>query len=94
MIFSYQRLLIFADYVLLLYKIYMQSEINNSAPGPILNPKETAHYLGLHLITIYRLIKKGELPAFKLGGQWRFKKDLLDKWIENKINHRDKEKNG
>jgi len=43
----------------------------------IMTPKKAAKYLGLHLITIYRLIKKGELPSFKIGGQWRFKKDLL-----------------
>ena len=52
---------------------------------PIMTPKEAAKYLGLHLITIYRLIKKGELPSFKIGGQWRFKKDLLDSWIARKI---------
>lgn len=52
----------------------------------IMTPKEAAKYLGLHLITIYRLIKKGELPSFKIGGQWRFKKDLLDSWIANRIN--------
>lgn len=52
----------------------------------IMTPKEAAKYLGLHLITIYRLIKKGELPGFKVGGQWRFKKDLLDSWILSKIN--------
>ncbi|UCG34593.1 MAG: helix-turn-helix domain-containing protein [Candidatus Omnitrophota bacterium] len=51
----------------------------------IMTPKEAAKYLGLHLITIYRLIKKGELPGFKVGGQWRFKKDLLDTWIADKI---------
>ena len=51
----------------------------------IMTPKEAAKYLGLHLITIYRLIKKGELPGFKVGGQWRFKKDLLDAWIADKI---------
>ena len=50
----------------------------------IMTPKEAAQYLGLHLVTIYRLIKKCELPAFKLGGQWRFKKDLLDEWIAGK----------
>lgn len=54
----------------------------------IMTPKEAAKYLGLHIITIYRLIKKGELPGFKVGGQWRFKKDLLDSWILNKINRR------
>lgn len=54
----------------------------------IMTPKEAAKYLGLHLITIYRLIKKGQLPGFKVGGQWRFKKDLLDEWILSKINKR------
>ena len=51
----------------------------------IMTPKEAAKYLGLHRITIYRLIKKCELPGFKIGGQWRFKKDLLDEWIVSKI---------
>lgn len=54
----------------------------------IMTPKEAAKYLGLHLITVYRLIKRGELPGFKVGGQWRFKKDLLDSWIESKIEHK------
>jgi len=50
-----------------------------------MTPKEAAKYLGLHLITVYRLIKKGELPGFKVGGQWRFKKDVLDEWIQRGI---------
>lgn len=55
----------------------------------LMTPKEAAGYLGLHLITIYRLMKKRELPGFKIGGQWRFKKDLLDSWIlENIKSHR------
>ena len=52
----------------------------------IMTPKEAAKYLQLHLITVYRLIKKGELPGFRVGGQWRFKKDLLESWIADKIN--------
>ena len=57
----------------------------------IMTPKEAAEYLGLHLITIYRLVKKGKLPGFKIGGQWRFKKDLLDEWIAYKINKRSRD---
>ena len=57
-----------------------------STRSSIMTPKEAAKYLGLHLITIYRLTKKGELPGFKIGGQWRFKKDLLEAWIANKVN--------
>jgi len=62
------------------------SEKNTNKQRPfrtqIMTPKEAARYLGLHLVTIYRLIKKGQLPGFKIGGQWRFKKDLLDEWIK------------
>ncbi|MEA3489004.1 MAG: helix-turn-helix domain-containing protein [Candidatus Omnitrophota bacterium] len=52
----------------------------------IMTAKEAAKYLGLHLVTVYRLIKSGELPCFRVGGQWRFKKDLLDEWIASSTN--------
>jgi len=58
----------------------------------IMNPREAARYLGVTIITLYRLTKKGELPGFKIGGQWRFKKDLLDAWIVKKINKNIKHK--
>ena len=57
----------------------------------IMTPKEAAKYLGLHLVTVYRLIKKGALPCFRVGGQWRFKKDLLDAWIADNTNGNHKE---
>lgn len=52
----------------------------------IMTPKEAAKYLGFHLVTIYRLLKKSEIPATKIGGQWRFKKDILDNWLLDKMN--------
>lgn len=52
----------------------------------IMTPKEAAKYLGFHLVTIYRLLKKQEIPATKIGGQWRFKKDVLDAWLMNRMN--------
>jgi excisionase family DNA binding protein len=52
----------------------------------IMTPKEAAKYLGFHLVTIYRLLKKGEVPATKIGGQWRFKKDVLDAWLTDRMN--------
>jgi len=45
--------------------------------------KDVAEQLGLHKTTIYRLAKKGELPAFKVGNQWRFDKNILEEWIRN-----------
>ena len=44
----------------------------------IMTLKEVAKYLGLHPISIYRLIKTSDIPAMKIGGQWRFKKEVLD----------------
>ena len=43
---------------------------------------EVARYLSLHELTVRRLARQGEIPAFKIGRQWRVKKDLLDRWIE------------
>ncbi len=52
----------------------------------IMTPKEAAKYLGFHLVTVYRLLKKREVPATKIGGQWRFKKDVLDAWLNSRMN--------
>jgi len=50
----------------------------------ILTVKELAKYLKMDEHTVYRLARKGVLPGTKIGGEWRFKKDLIDKWIEEK----------
>ena len=52
----------------------------------IMTVKEVAKYLDVHPMTIYKLAKKREIPAFKVGGQWRFRKAALDKWAERKTN--------
>lgn len=47
----------------------------------IMTTKEIAKYLGVHEMTVYRWLKKGVLPGFKIGGRWRSKKDLLDSYL-------------
>lgn len=54
----------------------------------IMTAGEVAKYLSVHTITVYRLIKETSIPAFKLKGQWRFKKDLLDEWIVSSMKQR------
>jgi excisionase family DNA binding protein len=49
----------------------------------IMTLSEVAKYLGIHQVTVYRLIKETDIPAIKLRGQWRFKKDLLDNWLQD-----------
>jgi len=47
----------------------------------IMTPREAAEYLSVHVRTIYRLAKNGEIPGRKVGGSWRFKKEVLDEWL-------------
>lgn len=44
--------------------------------------KELADYLRLNELTIYKKVKLGEIPAVKVGRAVRFKKDVIDKWLE------------
>ena len=41
---------------------------------------EVADALKLHPYTIRRLSREKKIPAFKFGGQWRFRKDEIEKW--------------
>ncbi len=50
----------------------------------LLTVKEAARYLHLKEVTIYRLAQRSKIPAVKVGGSWRFKKELLDEWIRRR----------
>ncbi len=46
-----------------------------------LTPSEVAKILKLHPFTVTRLAREGKIPAFKVGGVWRVRKDQFEKWI-------------
>ena len=48
----------------------------------VLNAKEAAEFLGAYVETIRRLARKGEIPSYKIGKDWRFRKEALTKWAE------------
>ena len=54
-------------------------------PNEILTIDEVAAYLKAGKRTVYRLAASGQLPAFKLGGTWRFRRGELDRWIASRI---------
>lgn len=56
------------------------------AEGEILTLDEVAVYLKAGKRTVYRFAASGEIPAFKLGGTWRFRRSELDQWIAASIN--------
>lgn len=47
----------------------------------ILTIREVAEYLKLNEKTTYRLVAEGKIPSFKVGGAWRFRKSVIDRWI-------------
>ena len=50
-----------------------------------LSISEVAKYLGLPVSTVYRLVKRGAIPGFKVGGQWRFTRENLEAWIVDQM---------
>jgi excisionase family DNA binding protein len=47
-----------------------------------LTTEEVLSYLKITPRTIYRLIRSGELPAVRIGRQWRFRRADLDRWLD------------
>lgn len=56
-----------------------------ATPREVMNIKEASDYLGIAPDTLYRYVYNDRIPAFKLGNRWKFKKAILDRWIERKI---------
>jgi excisionase family DNA binding protein len=46
----------------------------------VLTISELCEYLRVHRSTVYRLLKKGQLPGFKIGSDWRFNLEAIDRW--------------
>ncbi|MEI8324240.1 MAG: helix-turn-helix domain-containing protein [Betaproteobacteria bacterium] len=55
----------------------------STGDGGILTIKEVAIYLKVTERTIYRLAAAKKIPAFKIGGSWRFSRPDIDSWIKN-----------
>ena len=47
----------------------------------VLNNRDAADYLGAHVETVRCLAKRGDIPSYKVGKDWRFSKNALCRWI-------------
>lgn len=55
-------------------------------PSPLLTTKEVMRFLSVSRTTLWRMVKDGELPAFRIGGDLRYKREDIDAYLErNKI---------
>ncbi len=55
---------------------------NHAEFRDVMDIRQAAGYLGISADSLYRYASEGTVPAFKLGNRWRFKKNLLDAWMD------------
>ncbi len=53
--------------------------------GEIMTIEEVAQYLRLKPQTIYKWAQEKRLPAAKLGKEWRFKRSIIDLWLDEQM---------
>ena len=51
----------------------------------LMDIKQVADYLQMNKMTVYKLAREGKIPAFKVASEWRFRKDLVDKWLLSQL---------
>lgn len=49
-------------------------------PPKVLTVRELSEYLRVHPTTVYRLLRAKQLPGFRVGSEWRFSIDMIDRW--------------
>ncbi len=52
----------------------------------LLTLDQVAEYLNVNKFTIYRFLAQKQLPAFKVGNQWRFKRKMIEAWLRRTSN--------
>lgn len=53
--------------------------------GDILTIKQLAEYLMVSEKTVYRMLDRNELPAMRVGAQWRFRRHDIDAWLTDEV---------
>ncbi len=56
----------------------------------VMDIHEASQYLGVSRETLYKYVWEERIPAFKLGNRWKFKKTVLDRWMEKQSTEHDR----
>jgi excisionase family DNA binding protein len=46
----------------------------------VMTVKELAEFLRVNPATIYRLLRDGRIPGFRVGSEWRFDREAIEQW--------------
>lgn len=56
----------------------------NEPQSELMTAEETCRYLKITPRTLYRYLRNRQIPAFKLGKEWRFVRSDLEQWIRDR----------
>jgi excisionase family DNA binding protein len=59
------------------------SALDDIASARLLTPEDVAELLRVDRETIYRMARRGELPAIKVARHWRFRAARIDRWLRD-----------
>ncbi len=57
---------------------------SDATPSRIMTSAEVARYLRVHYSTLYKLVRRGDIPAFRIGSDYRFDRNALEKMMTNR----------
>ena len=61
----------------------MKTRAGSSELREVMDIRQASEYLGISPDTLYKYASEGTIPAFKLGNRWRFKRSLMDGWMDD-----------
>lgn len=54
-------------------------------PPDIMTIEEVSEYLRVPISSLYKLAQQGKIPASKVGRHWRFRREFIDRYIDNQV---------
>jgi excisionase family DNA binding protein len=60
-----------------------------AVPSRLMTVRDLSEYLHVHISTIYRMLRQREIPAFRIGSDWRFNIESVDRWCSEQSEHRE-----
>jgi len=66
------------NFCLAVREVYLMDE----KPGAVMTIEELSAYLKIPKSTLYKLVREGKVPSQKVGRHWRFRKEAIDRWLD------------
>jgi len=60
-------------------------EVTHMTQDKYLTVAELSEYLHIHRTTIYRMLREGKLPGFRIGSDWRFSLEAIEEWARDQM---------